>query len=1497
MLGESSTSSIEKINVCGRLKKWNIMHVAAKCPYLQDWSYHNYFWHYYNTGKRLPVWVFTLKMVLTLFQTMPIIFQTIMITKREDNAIFTDLNTVSNWFIYLSFSPVSVTISVLLLVAGASIITVIIGYVSDRMMFSRIFGYILQFVLEILSPIMFNIGAATVERLGSGWIRGQHNPFYFFSALIATVIFLILFTAVTYAKSKTIYFTKTMFEVWSSWTTYSKTLCPSLLLQVLMVRTKWQTEGTYTVIALIFVYALLSAVFDAQKGYLNFMVNIGMLSADFLACMIGILHAFAYHYTSLRYSIILTIVAVLVLLAVIFAMLVFDFTCRKYAGLSLPSSVEPIDAVERPGESSYASRSHGRESDSMTETDDLGRGRQRVLYSDSIKNKRVMINVMHYLVTNGEDPLDLAMWLIENSTSAVLKFECYRLLILLRSGSKELTRQILDLKREDVPCYCSQALCDMHYEAVAFGSMNENIVPFIDDLEEISDSVRDLLCRISDAIGEGNQGKTSMLIQEYTRACQDFESLAIIAISHAPNSKQLAHLFGDFYQNLRGDFIQWQYWLSREDILSNRDRASSSQSRIFSSMSGVQKGGADNTILNKVKSQTVVQRVNSRTLVEAVVFFVITILFGIVVGFYRLSPSYMNLLISNRMNEGLYRISKFVYSAASVHINMSMQTLVGCQPEYTNPISEMNRTLRFPSKYVVDWMSSMFQNISDVVSNLERSFPEAQTAITRWSVHDPSDPYYANDTLQYRSCQFNMLSSLITPCACDNSSFYMLYTVFDSYENISSGMVVLYSDVLDYIDACWRVCKQSFLIYTVLVTFFFCVLIIITIILFVLHAKRERKKFWTVFSAVEEGSLVAFAHSMRAAKDNKETPARGTAAETEIEEVHMEEESEKSSVSPTSESQDRRYRYSHFHPLRDAPFIIYCVLIMILIGVVYICQIIPVQSEWMMYADAYRDGREFDQILDKAMIVAVSATLMEIGELTPDKWRRVLENAVAYNSFSERPRSSGIEKQYEEMLAISARASELGAQFLNGTATTDTLTAVIQNAWRDGCIIADENAEWRKQQMDKVSSIRVTSYHGTCLAIVVLLIIYTVVFVIRAAAYTSEFISMKAVLMLLPSNYSATIANFITQFESRNTKKSKSGDIAKFQSRYIIRQALDSVIVLDSSQNILDINKSAVELLGYVKDQLIGGHLESFVDRTDDDQQTADFFSQLSFLGRQNAGNAKFNLHMIKSDGTHIPVSCTLLFLSSATENTPDQGDQPAFAVILRDRSSFNEQEKKLQEAKKTVEMLLYRILPRPMANKLLSKSQMLHSRVERATIIFIAIVNFLDWCRSHTHTEIMELLDVIFTKFDKNISKFPTLVKLKVINGVYMAAGGLFNESSENSHELEAVLFAIRCAKSIKKRNTLTKSNLQLQIGINTGGPVITGILGSDKPLFDVWGDAVNVSARLETSDPFDFIQMSLETGNSLPKGMFDLKEKEGVFLKGKGYTTTYLLDLSAYI
>jgi class 3 adenylate cyclase len=412
-----------------------------------------------------------------------------------------------------------------------------------------------------------------------------------------------------------------------------------------------------------------------------------------------------------------------------------------------------------------------------------------------------------------------------------------------------------------------------------------------------------------------------------------------------------------------------------------------------------------------------------------------------------------------------------------------------------------------------------------------------------------------------------------------------------------------------------------------------------------------------------------------------------------------------------------------------------------------------------------------------------------------------------------------------------------------------------------------------------------------------LLILLSMIWVIYSLFRRMEFMSrhfeaLKSILRLLAVHYVPAAASIVPYFRKVERVSKSPNDSGKSEVQYLVKKSLDSILIVSIDKRIQDINGATEELTQYTKGQMVGNVISDFISQEEDDG----FLARLSFLCRQPVElgvTNRFNLKIVCRNGKETPCSCLLISLFSG--NTRMVETSPAFAVVLRDRTMYTEQQKFLQIAQKRVETLLYRILPRVIATKLLSKKEGLTSKVEKATVAFIGIVNFLDWCGDHTHVEIMELLDVIFSNFDEKLARFPTLVKLKVVNGTYMAAGGLFNEVSEKSHELEMVEFAVECARSVHERNKRTGSTLELTVGINTGGPIIAGVLGIDKPLFDIWGDAVNVSARLQTSCPTGCIQMSQAMYNALPRDMFQVTERPGVFLKGKGDVTSYIIALKS--
>jgi class 3 adenylate cyclase len=123
------------------------------------------------------------------------------------------------------------------------------------------------------------------------------------------------------------------------------------------------------------------------------------------------------------------------------------------------------------------------------------------------------------------------------------------------------------------------------------------------------------------------------------------------------------------------------------------------------------------------------------------------------------------------------------------------------------------------------------------------------------------------------------------------------------------------------------------------------------------------------------------------------------------------------------------------------------------------------------------------------------------------------------------------------------------------------------------------------------------------------------------------------------------------------------------------------------------------------------------------------------------------------------------------------------------------------------------------------------------------------------------------------------------------MYAAGLFDNCDPEVSTTDVVLYAIECLQCIEDQNTKMDINLSVRIGVNTGGPIIAGVLGSDSPAFDIIGDAINVASRLQS--PPDTVQISQATHDYRVKLNLPLQRRENVMLKGKEVpVTTWLLS-----
>jgi class 3 adenylate cyclase len=209
-----------------------------------------------------------------------------------------------------------------------------------------------------------------------------------------------------------------------------------------------------------------------------------------------------------------------------------------------------------------------------------------------------------------------------------------------------------------------------------------------------------------------------------------------------------------------------------------------------------------------------------------------------------------------------------------------------------------------------------------------------------------------------------------------------------------------------------------------------------------------------------------------------------------------------------------------------------------------------------------------------------------------------------------------------------------------------------------------------------------------------------------------------------------------------------------------------------------------------------------------------------------------------------------------------------------------------LNDARSRADGLLLNILPGPIAERLKRNPEIIADRFDEVTILFADIVDFTRLSAGADPREVVTMLNNIFSDFDTLALKHG-LEKIKTIGDAYMLAGGLPFERPD--HAVAVVEFAMDMLKALETRRTWNDQPIRVRIGINTG-PVVAGVIGKHKFIYDLWGDAVNTASRMESCGLSNTIQVTESTYQRL-KDRYQFEERGVVNIKGKGEMTTYLL------
>jgi class 3 adenylate cyclase/sensor domain CHASE-containing protein len=209
-----------------------------------------------------------------------------------------------------------------------------------------------------------------------------------------------------------------------------------------------------------------------------------------------------------------------------------------------------------------------------------------------------------------------------------------------------------------------------------------------------------------------------------------------------------------------------------------------------------------------------------------------------------------------------------------------------------------------------------------------------------------------------------------------------------------------------------------------------------------------------------------------------------------------------------------------------------------------------------------------------------------------------------------------------------------------------------------------------------------------------------------------------------------------------------------------------------------------------------------------------------------------------------------------------------------------------LEQEKGKSERLLHNVLPDAIAARLKESSGVIAESYAEVTILFADIVDFTTMSTQVSPEQLVNMLNEVFSAFDQLAEKHG-LEKIKTIGDAYMVVGGL--PEKRQDHAEAVARMALEMLSVLQDISQSRGQSLQVRIGINTG-PVVAGVIGTKKFLYDLWGDTVNTASRMESTGSPGRIQVTESTSRRLGDS-FHFEAMGERDIKGKGRIPVFLL------
>ncbi len=362
-------------------------------------------------------------------------------------------------------------------------------------------------------------------------------------------------------------------------------------------------------------------------------------------------------------------------------------------------------------------------------------------------------------------------------------------------------------------------------------------------------------------------------------------------------------------------------------------------------------------------------------------------------------------------------------------------------------------------------------------------------------------------------------------------------------------------------------------------------------------------------------------------------------------------------------------------------------------------------------------------------------------------------------------------------------------------------------------------------------------------------------------------------------NFAGSIADLVAlSLEARERQKTQEAlRQAEEKYRMIFENAVEGIFQTTPEGKYISANLALARLFGYSSPQELMENL------TDINRQLyVDFDRRAEFVEAMESVGAvwQFESQVYCKDRTVIWIS------ENARVVRDNYGQVIYYEGTVEDISTRKVMQEALRYQQEQSERLLLNILPQPIAERLKLEQDTIAESFSEVTVLFGDLVGFTQLAEEMSPKDLVNLLNNIFSAFDR-LAEQHNLEKIKTIGDAYMVVGGIPTPRSDHAEAIAEM--ALDMQQELIAFNEKTGHNITMRIGIHTG-PVIAGVIGIKKFIYDLWGDTVNIASRMESHGIADTIQVSSVTYELLClKYLF--KEREAIYVKGKGKMVTYLL------